>query len=79
MSPSLLHTLNSSCIAWSRQQEAGIGRHVNADKTEHMCFNLERTISTLNGGYQKFVDKFTYLSSSVSSIESDVNIRLAKA
>ena len=44
-----------------------------------MCFNQEGDISTLNGGSLKLVDKFLYLASSVSSTESDINMRLAKA
>ena len=36
-------------------------------------------ISTLNGGYLKLVDKFTYLSSNVSSTENDISTRLTKA
>ena len=39
---------------------AGIGLHVNADKTEYMCFNQRGNISTLNGSSLKLVDKFTY-------------------
>ena len=39
---------------------------------------MERAISTLNGGLLKLIDKFIYLGSSISSTESDVNIRLAK-
>ena len=35
-------------------------------------------MSTLNGGSLKLVDKFTYLGSSVSSTENDINMRLAK-
>ena len=58
---------------------AGIGPHVNADKTEYMCFNQRGNISTLNGNSLKLVDKFTYLRSSVSSTETDINTRLAKA
>ena len=46
---------------------ADIGPHVNADKTEYMCFNQRGDISTLNGSSLKLVDKFTYLGSSVSS------------
>ena len=38
-----------------------------------------QNISTLNGGSLKLVDKFTYLGSSVSFTEKDINIRLAKA
>ena len=58
---------------------AGIGLHVNADKTEFMCFNQRGDISTLNDSSLKLVDKFTYLGSSVSSTEKDINTRLAKA
>ena len=57
----------------------GIGLHLNADKTEYMCFNQRGDISTLNGSSLKLVDKFTYLGSSVSLIETEINTRLAKA
>ena len=68
---SLLHSLE-----WAA---GGIGLHVNADKTGHMCFNQRSVISTLNGGSLKLVDKFTYLGSNVSSTKNDINTRLAKA
>ena len=58
---------------------AGIGLHVNAHKTEFMCFNQKGDISTLDGTYLKLVDKFTYLGSSVSSTEKGINTRLTKA
>ena len=68
----LLHNLE--------QAAGGIGLlHVNADKTEYMCFNQKGDVSTLNGGYLKLMDKFTYLGNSVSSTENDINMRLAKA
>ena len=67
----LLHSLE--------QADAGIGLHVNSDKTEYMCFNQTGNISTLNGSTLKLVDKFTYLGSSVSSIETDINTWLVKA
>ena len=51
----------------------GIDLHVNAYKTEFMCFNQRGDISTLNGGSLKLVDKFPYLGSSVSSTENDMN------
>ena len=44
-----------------------------------MCFNQTGDISTLNGSILKLVDKFTYLGSSVSSTETDINMRLANA
>ena len=58
---------------------AGVGLHVKAHKIEYMCFNQTVDISTLNGSSLKLVDKFTYLGSSVSSTEKDINTRLAKA
>ena len=42
---------------------AGIGLHVNAYKTEYMCFNQRGDISILNGSSLKLVDKFTHLKS----------------
>ena len=36
----------------------GIGLHVNADKTEYMCFNQRGDISSLIGPCLKLVDKF---------------------
>ena len=58
---------------------AGIGLHVNAHKTEFTCFNQKGDISTLDGNSLKLVDKFTYLGSSVSSTEKDIDTRLMKA
>ena len=57
---------------------AGIGLHVNVHKTEYMCFNQAGDIYTLDGTSLKLVDKFTYLGSSVSSIEKDIDTRLTK-
>ena len=58
---------------------AGIGLHVNAHKTEYMCYNQTGDISTVDGTSLKLVDKFTYLGSSVSSAEKDIDTRLTKA
>ena len=58
---------------------AGIGLHLNAHKTEYMCFNQASDISTLEGTSLKLVDKFTYLGISVSSTEKDIDTRLTKA
>ena len=66
----LLHSLE--------QATAGIGLHVNAHKTEYMCYNQTGDISTLDGTSLKLVDKFTYLGSSVSSTEKDIDTRLTK-
>ena len=67
----LLHSLERAA--------ASIGVYVNSHKTEYMCFNQIADISTLNGSSLKLVDKFTYLESSVSSTERDINTWLAKA
>ena len=53
--------------------------HVNAKKTEYMCYNQTGNIVTLDGASLKLVDKFTYLGNSVSSIEKDIDTRLTKA
>ena len=52
---------------------------MNTDKTKCMCFNQKGTISALNSGSLKLLDKFTYLGCRVSSTESDINTCLAKA
>ena len=67
----LLHSLERAA--------AGIGLHVNAHKTEFMCFNQKGDISTLDGTSLRLVDKFTYLGSSISSTEKDIDTRLTKA
>ena len=67
----LLHSLERAA--------AGIGLHVNANKTEYMCYNQTGNIATLDGASLKLVDKFTYLGSSVSSTEKDIDTRLTKA
>ena len=67
----LLHSLERGA--------AGISFHVNAHKTKYMCFNQTSDISTQNGSALKPVDKFTDLGSSVSSTETDIDTRLAKA
>ena len=64
----LLHSLERTV--------AGIDFHVNADETEYMCFNQTSDISTVNSSFLKLVDRFTYLGSSVSSTETDINTLL---
>ena len=58
---------------------AGIGIHVNAHKTEYMCYNQTGDISTLDGIPLKLVEKFTYLGNSVASTKMDIDTRLTKA
>ena len=67
----LLHSLE--------QAAADIGLHVNAHKMEYMCYNQTGDISTLDETHLKLVGKFTYLGSSVSSTEKDIDTRLTKA
>ena len=67
----LLHSLERAA--------AGIGLHVNAHKTEYMWYNQTGDISTLDGAPLKLVDKFTYLGSSVSSPEMNIDTQLTKA
>ena len=67
----LLHSLE--------QAAAGIGLHVNAHKTEYMCYNQTGNITTLDGTPLKLVDKFIYLGSSISSTEKDIDTWLTKA
>ena len=61
----LLHSLE--------RDAAGIGLDVNAHKTEYMCYNQTGDITRLDGASLKLEDKFTYLGSSVSSTEKDIN------
>ena len=58
---------------------SGIGLHVNAHKTEYMCFYKTGDISTLGCSCLKLADKFSYLGSSVSSTETDIDTQLTKA
>ena len=67
----LLHSLERAA--------AGIGLYVNAHKTEYMCYNQTGDIFTQDGSPLKLVDKFTYLGSSVSSTQKDIDTRLTKA
>ena len=67
----LLHSLERAA--------AGIGLPVNAHKTKYMCYNQTGDISTQDGTSLKLVDKFTYLGSSVSSTEKDIDTWLTKA
>ena len=67
----LLHSLERAA--------AGIGLHVNAHKTEYMCYNQTGDITTLDGTPLKLVDKLTYLGSSVPSTEKDIDTRLTQA
>ena len=62
----LLHSLE--------QAATGIGLHVNAHKTEYVCFNQTGDISTLKSSSLKLVDMFTNQGSRVSSTETDIDV-----
>ena len=57
----LLHSLE--------QAARSIGLYVNANKTKFMYFRQKEAISIQSSKPLKLVDKFTYLSSNISSIE----------
>ena len=61
---SLLHSLERAACC------------INTEKTEYTCFNKKEDTSTQNGSS---LDKSTYLGSSVTSTENDINMRIAKA
>ena len=67
----LLHSLERAA--------AGIGLHINAQKTVYMYIHQRGEISTQNCSSLKLVDNFTNLGSSVLSTEPDINTWLAKA
>ena len=71
-------TIAESLLYSLEQAASRIRLHVNADKTEYMCFNQKGEISTIKGGPLKLLDKFTYLGNSVSSTKTNINTRLAK-
>ena len=62
----LLHTLE--------QAASVIGLYMNSDKTKFIHFEQDGTISSLSSEPLKFVDKFIYLDSNISSTESNINI-----
>ena len=63
------HAHAESLLRGLERVSAGIGVHVNADKTEYICFNQRGNISTVNVSSLK----------SVSSTKKDLNTWLAKA
>ena len=67
--------VQAEILLHSLERAAGcIWPYVNTGKTEYMCFNQRGDISTLRGSPLKLLDKFTYLGSSVSSTENDINM-----
>ena len=60
------------------QTVKGIDLCVNVDITNFIYFKLELFISTLSVIPLKIVDQFEYLSTIISSTESDVNMHIRK-
>ena len=60
---------------------AGIGLHINTDKTEYMCYNQRGVISTLNSYHHHVTlsGRIHLTGSSVSSTKTYINMRLSKA
>ena len=66
-------------IVWNKPLQALASMSMHTRRNLYMCFNQRGDISILNGSSLKLVDKFTYIGSSVSSTETDINTRLAKS
>ena len=64
----LLHSLERAA--------AGIGLHVNAHKTEYMCYNQTGDISTLDGNSLKLVEKIFYIINVYLSLKDKLNENL---
>ena len=65
-------TQGESRLHYLQKTVGDIGLHVNADKSDYICFN--QVISTLNSCSLKLLDKFRYLDSNVLSTENDIHI-----
>ena len=57
----------------------GIGLNVNVKKTEYISYNQQGNIKSLAGKDIKSVEEFTYLGSSITSSQKDIDIRVGKA
>ena len=73
------HNQAESQLHSLEREAGGIGLDAYADKTKYLYFNQIGDISTLECWPLKLVDKLTYVGSSASSTEKDINIPLPKA
>ena len=64
---------------WYNDDDDDLSIYLFSELRHVKCYNQTGDISTLEGTSLKLVDKFTYLGSSVSSTEKDINTRLTKA
>ena len=65
------------CIVWNEPPLALATMSMHTKR--NMCYNQTGDITTQDRTPLKLVDKFTYLGSSVSSTEKDIDTRLTKA
>ena len=63
----------------SLEQAAGALASMPMPTKLNICYKQTGNIATLDGASLKLVEKFTYLGSSVSSTEKDIDTRLTKA
>ena len=59
------------------QTARGTGLYVNSNKTEFISFN-QHAVIWLNGKFLKLGEHFIYLSSNITSTESDIDISIGK-
>ena len=63
------------------QPAKNIGLHMNANKTEYICFKQKNRVhvsSPVSGKPLKLVDQFIYFGCNISSTESDIDLHLVK-
>ena len=65
------------CSSWIKAAES-INFYMNSDKSEFISLNQDGTISSLNGKTLRLVNQLIYLSSNISSTESNVKICISK-
>ena len=56
-----------------------VGLRVNIRKTQNFNINTDHKVRSVNGTQLKSVDNYTYPRSEISSIDKDINIRIAKS
>ena len=71
--------VQAESLLYNLEQSArGIRLYVDSEKTWFMYYNQDGAVSSLNRKPVKLVDQFIYLSSSISSTESNINIHIGK-
>ena len=67
----LLHVLE--------EKANSVGSRVNIRKTQNFNINTNHKVRSVNGSQLKSVDNYTYLGSEISSVDKEINIRIAKS